>query len=94
MEGLITCHANRRHQFQFPTAFAEGVGAMYIRHLDLSNNRILEEKTSVAILSKLDPFIIQKLDLSKNRLTPKSFKMLTKLVGESTNLLNLGLEER
>ncbi|GMH85835.1 hypothetical protein TL16_g10356 [Triparma laevis f. inornata] len=74
-------------------AFAEGVGAMYIRHLDLSNNRILEEKTSVAILSKLDPFIIQKLDWSKNRLTPKSFKMLTKLVGESTNLLNLGLEE-
>jgi len=74
-------------------AFAEGVGAMFIRHLDLSNNRILEEKTSVAILSKLDPFIIQKLDLSKNRLTSKSFKILTKLVGESTNLLNLGLEE-
>ena len=42
-------------------AFAAGVGVMYIRHLDLSNNRIQEEKTSCSILSKLNPFIIQKV---------------------------------
>jgi endonuclease IV len=31
--------------------------------------------------------------LSKNRLTPKSFDILIDLVGEATNLINLGLEE-
>jgi hypothetical protein len=34
-------------------AFAAGVGVMYIRHLDLSNNRIQAERTSCEILKKV-----------------------------------------
>ena len=74
-------------------ALSAGLGVMFMKHLDLSNNRIFREKTASAILSKLDPHVLQKLDMSKNRLGPKSFQILIELVRESTALLSLGLEE-
>jgi len=74
-------------------ALSSGFGAMFLKYLDLSNNRIMKERAATRIINKLDPHLLQKLDMSKNRLGPKSFEVLINLVSESTALLSLGLEE-
>ena len=55
--------------------------------------RILSSKAAVAIVEKLDPHVLQKLDMSKNRLSVEAIGLLCDLLTETTSLTTLGLEE-
>ena len=74
------------------SALAEAIGATFLKYIDLTNNR-MSNPSACKILSKMDSSILQKLDLSKNRLGSRAYKMLNSLVAEATNLKVLGLEE-
>jgi hypothetical protein len=74
-------------------ALSAAINVMSIKHLDLSGNRIVSSEAALSIVKKLDPHVLQKLDMSRNRLSVPAINLICNILAESTCMVSLGLEE-